>query len=316
MKTFATTAFAVILFLCVWTERRGNEGTINPIIGDISFEKKYGTMPDADTDDHLRIAAHLEYAEALLRKRDVSRLSPAMRTKRALMLDHLRDYRLAGSFPKNYDREERKPCFIDRNGTICAVGYLVEQTAGRAAAEDISRRHQYATILEMNDRQVDEWIAQSGLSKEECAIIQPQYGASGAQNVNDVKPAYGIASALLMGTNTALSTVNAVQGAKRSASGGAPAMGIVGGTGQIVLGIVGFHKKAELTGLMRQDYHTNMQRGISMVNMGLGSLTLGLSIWNLAAKKQPVGKRSAWDVRSFPDANGKSGVALSFTHKF
>lgn len=316
MKTFVTTTFAIILFICVCQERRSNEGTINPIIGDISFEKKYGTTPNADTDDNLRIAAHLEYAEMELRKRDVSKLPVEMRTKRAHMLDLLHEYWSAGIFPKNYDHKERKPCFIDQNGTICAVGYLVEQTAGRAAAEDINSRHKYATILEMNDSKVDEWIAESGLSKEECAIIQPKYSAAGSQNINDVKPAYGIASALLMGANTALSTVNAVQGAKRMASSGAPAMGIVGGTGQIVLGIVGFYKKADVNGLMREEYSSNMQRGISMINMGLGSLTVGLSIWNLAANKKPVEKRSVWDLRSFPDANGKSGVALSFTRRF
>jgi hypothetical protein len=53
-----------------------------------------------------------------------------------------------------------------------------------------------------------------------------------------------------------------------------------------------------------------------MVNMGLGSLSIGLSIWNLAVNNKPFAKRSSWDLKSFPDANGKSGVALSFTRKF
>ena len=67
MKTLVTTAFAILLFLCVWTERRSMDRTINPIIGDISFEKKYGTAPDVHTDDQVRIAAHLEYVEMELR---------------------------------------------------------------------------------------------------------------------------------------------------------------------------------------------------------------------------------------------------------
>lgn len=317
MKTFATTAFAVILFICVWTERRTTEGTINPIIGDISFEKKYGTAPNADTDDNLRIAAHLEYAEMELRKRDVSQLSAEMRGKRAHMLDLLHEYWAAGIFPKNYDRKERKPCFVDRDGTICAVGYLVEQTAGRSVAEDINSRHKYATILEMNDSKVDEWIAESGLSKEECAMIQPQYAPGGTQNVNNVKPAFAISSTLLMGVNVASTVVNGIQIATGSTRGGAPALGIVGGAGQITLGIIGFKKKLDGTGMLRTaGYGNNSQRGISMVNMALGSLTVGMSIWNIAAHKKAIENRSSWDLRSFPDANGKSGVALSFTRKF
>lgn len=317
MKTFVTTAFAVLLFLCVWTERRSTEGTINPIIGDISFEKKYGTTPNADTDDNLRIAAHLEYAEKELRKRDVSQLSPEMRSKRAHMLNLLRAYRSAGMFPKNYERNERKPCFIDQNGTICAVGYLIEQTAGRAAAEDINSRHKYATIFEMKDSKVDEWIATSGLSKEECAMIQPQYAPGATQNVNNVKPSYAVSSTLLMGVNVASSVVNGIQVATGSMRGGAPALGIIGGTGQITMGIIGYKKKADGSGMIRtSNYGNNSQRSVSMLNMAVGSLTIGMSIWNIAAHKKAMERRSAWDVRSFPDANGKSGVALSFTHKF
>jgi len=317
MKTFATTAFAIILFVCVWTERRSTEGTINPIIGDVSFEKKYGAVPNADTDDNLRISAHLEYAETELRKRDVSKLSAEMRRKRERMLDLLHEYRSAGAFPKNYERSERKPCFIDQNGTICAVGYLVEQTAGRPVAEAINSRHQYATIMEMNDRKVDEWIAQSGLSKEECAMIQPQYAPGATQNVNNVKPSYAISSTLLMGVNAASTVVNGIQVATGSMRGGALALGIIGGTGQITLGIIGFKKKADGTGIVRTTgYGNTSQRNISVVNMALGSLTLGMSIWNIATNRKAMERRSAWDIRSFPDANGKSGMALAFTHKF
>lgn len=317
MKTFATTAFALVLFVCVWTERRSTEGTINPIIGDISFEEKYGVTPDANTDDNLRIATHLEYAEKELRNRDVSKLSPEMRSKRSYMLDLLHQYWSAGVFPRNYDRQERRPCFIDQNGTICAVGYLVEQTAGRAVAEDINIRHKYATIFEMNDRQVNDWIAQSGLSKDECAMIQPQYAPGSTQNVNNVKPSYAISSTVLMGVNVASTAVNGIQIAAGKMRGGAASLGIIGGTGQLTLGIIGFSKKVDGGGMLRTAGYGNVsQRGVSMINMAVGSLSLGMGIWNLASNNRQVAKRSAWDLRSFPDANGKSGVAVSFTRKF
>jgi hypothetical protein len=315
MKTFATTAFAILLFICVWTERRTTEGTINPIIGDISFEKKYGTAPDADTDDNLRIAAHLEYAEMQLRKRDVSQLSAEMRGKRALMLDLLHEYRSAGIFPKNYDHKERKPCFIDRDGTICAVGYLVERTAGRSVAEDINSRHKYATILEMNDSKVEEWIAESGLSKEECAMIQPAYNLTPTYKP-EIKPAYAITSSVLIGLNGASSMINAIEVGKGSRTNATPVLGIVGGAGQFLAGAIGFHRENQVDAVSGEWYASRTQRNLSMVNMGLGSLSIGLSIWNLAVNNKPFAKRSSWDLKSFPDANGKSGVALSFTRKF
>ncbi|MET7259038.1 hypothetical protein [Dyadobacter fermentans] len=315
MKTFVTTAFASLLFLCVWMERRSADGTINPIIGDVSFEMKYGTLPNADTDDQVRIAAHLEYAEKVLRKRDVSQLSAQMRSKRMHLLDLLRDYRSAGLFPKNYERNERKPCFIDRNGTICAVGYLIEQTAGRAVAEDINSRHKYDTILAMNDRKVDEWIAQSGLSKVECAMIQPGYTYIPGYKP-EIRPAYAITSSVLIGLNGTCSVINAMEVGRGSRTNATPVLGIAGGAGQFIAGVVGLNRKNQVDAASGTWYASRTQRNVSMVNMGLGSLSIGLSIWNLAVNNRPISRRSAWDIRSFPDANGGSGVALAFTHKF
>lgn len=315
MKTFVTTAFAILLFLCVWTERRSTDGTINPIIGDVSFETKYGTAPNADTDDQVRIAAHLEYVEMELRKRDVSNLSPEMRSKRAHLLDLLHNYRSAGLFPKNYEYPGRKPCFIDRDGTICAVGYLIEQTSGRVAAEDINSRFQYATIFEMKDKNVDNWIAKSGLSKEECAMIQPTYTPISGYKP-EIKPAYAITSSVLMGLNGASSVMNAVEVGRGSRTNATPVLGIVGGAGQFVAGAIGLNRKNQVDYASGTWYAGKTQRNVSMVNMGLGSLSIGMSIWNLAVNNRPISRRSAWDIRSFPDANGKSGVTLSFTHKF
>lgn len=315
MKTFAITALAILFFAAVCKERRSTEGTINPVIGDAGFESKFGVEPDAGTDENLRIATHLEYVEHQLRKRDVSWMSAKLQAKRTHLLNLLHEYRSAGLFPKNYEREGRKPCFIDRDGTICAVGYLIEQTAGRATAEDINSRHQYATIFEMQDKQVDKWIAQSGLTKEECAMIQPMYNQTPTYKP-EIKPAYAITSSVLIGLNGASSMINAIEVGKGSRTNATPVLGIVGGAGQFLAGAIGFHRENQVDAMSGEWYASKTQRNVSMINMGLGSLSIGLSIWNLAVNNKPIAKRSAWDVRSFPDANGKSGVALSFTRKF
>jgi hypothetical protein len=71
--------------------------------------------------------------------------------------------------------DDRKPCFIDDGGNICAVGYLVEQTAGRAAAEAINARHQYDELLAMDDPTLLAWATKSGFTLTELAMIQPTY---------------------------------------------------------------------------------------------------------------------------------------------
>ena len=145
---------------------------INQIVGDTSFFWKYNRFPGPEDGDSLRIAAHLEYVEHQLRNATPG-TAPSMRT---ILLDHLKDYRLAGQYPLNFDRPDRRPCFIDSTGTICAVGYLVEQTAGREAAEAINAQYKYAYVSEMNSPEVATWIEASGFSPTEIAMIQPYYG--------------------------------------------------------------------------------------------------------------------------------------------
>lgn len=168
--------FFFLLSFC-FLQKNNFANTVNAIIGDYSFIQTFGCAPDETTDENLRIKTHLAYVENLLRETDVSHLTSTQKTKRTHLLDLLNDYWYAGIFPKNFDYPgQRIPCFIDKDGRICAVGYLIEQTAGRAVAEKINSQFKYHELLDMNDEMVDSWIASSGLTKEECAMIQPEYG--------------------------------------------------------------------------------------------------------------------------------------------
>lgn len=151
--------------------------SVNAVIGDLSFIHKFGFKPTEKTDDVLRIKTHLEFVEKLLRNKRISHLTAAQKKSRAHLLDLLHDYWNAGIFPANYDYEgQRISCFIDKESRICAVGFLIEQTAGREIAEKINDGFQYSNITDMNDPLVEDWIASSGLSLLECAMIQPEYG--------------------------------------------------------------------------------------------------------------------------------------------
>jgi hypothetical protein len=150
--------------------------TINAVLGDVSFVKKFGTAPTPASGEALRIQTHLEYVETLLRAEDVSHLSPMLRERRTALLDKLHEYRLTSAFPTNLDfPQERRPCFIDAAGNICAVGFLIEQTAGRVLAEHINAAHRYDFLADMHVPELTAWVEASGLTARECAMIQPQY---------------------------------------------------------------------------------------------------------------------------------------------
>ena len=169
-------SFITMLMFSVAFSNAQSGQPVNSVIGDISFAKKFGHLAVVSTNEDLRIQTHLAYVENLLRQKDVSNLSPELQLNRTHLLDLLHNYWIRGIFPRNYDyKDQRRPCFIDKDGRICAVGYLIEQTAGRKAADAINAKHKYDRITEMNDEMVDNWINNSGLTKEECAMIQPQY---------------------------------------------------------------------------------------------------------------------------------------------
>lgn len=150
--------------------------TINPVVGDTSYLIAFGTLPDETADEQLRIRTHLLYVEQLLRSEKCDHLAREDRNARAAILDHLHVYALRGRFPQNtVYAGQRRPCFIDDAGTICAVGYLVELTAGREIAEAINRDHQYDYVNDMQLPQLESWAKSNGLTIRECAMIQPTY---------------------------------------------------------------------------------------------------------------------------------------------
>ncbi|MCR9159512.1 MAG: Kazal-type serine protease inhibitor family protein [Nannocystaceae bacterium] len=141
-----------------------------------------GPTPDAKSilgqrqADRVRIEAHLERVEAELRARDVSTLSPVLQKQRAANLDRLHAYRLAGVFPHNDDFiGQRVPYFIDDDGVRCAVGHLVVESGHADVAEEIRAQENNALLEDMTHPALPGWIAASGLTAQECAMIQPSY---------------------------------------------------------------------------------------------------------------------------------------------
>ena len=138
MKTskLIPTIFSLIILASCNRKPNNIDQTVNAVIGDFSFMETYSQPTTNETDESSRLQTHLKYVENLLRSKDISSLTKEQTVNRLKMLDLLNDYWTAGAFPKNYDYpDQRIPCFIDKDGNICAVGYLIEQTAGRQVAE-------------------------------------------------------------------------------------------------------------------------------------------------------------------------------------
>ena len=293
--------------------RSNTKQAINPIIGDISFINKFGHKPDATTDEDLRIKTHFEYVENLLRKKEMPYLSPKLREKRKQLLDLLHDYCTAGVFPRNYDyKETREPCFIDKDNKICAVGYLIEKTMGRPIAENINSKHKYERILEMNDNTVDGWIETSGLTKEECAMIQPTYGSTPTVNANYISPAYGISSSVLGGLNLSLNTLNGIQISKGANNKTIGMLGLLTGTGQTILGASMIPKT---TNGFYGNTTNESKKTLSMVNIALGTTTMILSAWNLITNKECKEKKTSLHVNSLQTSDNNTGIVFTLRRK-
>ena len=149
---------------------------VNNVLGDVSFVEQFGEMPTAQTSDILRLQTHLEYVERKLRNADISHLTTVQKTNRNHILNILNQYWKRGQFPKNDYFSTRKSVFIDRNGTHCAVGYLIKQTVGEAVSRQVNAKYQFASIYDIQMTELFTWANKYGLSIDECAMIQPTYG--------------------------------------------------------------------------------------------------------------------------------------------
>ncbi|MEP1304779.1 MAG: hypothetical protein ABJK11_01540 [Balneola sp.] len=283
-----------------------NYNSVNEVLGDISFIQKFGVEPEATTKEKLRLTIHLEYVEYKLRSADVTHLSTYLKTKRLQLLDYLKEYIEAESYPMNYHfPERRQSVFIDKNGNICAVGYLVERSVGRPIAEEINSKHKFSSIFDIEGSEFEQWVTESGLTKKELAMIQPAYQPP--PNPEPVDKAYDVSTSILVGMNTTLSFINASRAVKGAESKKFPIVGLISGTGQLVLGIVNYPENNSVN---------KRERKLSLLNIGFGTLTIALSSYNLFKIKESREKSYAVRLKSFSLPQNNSGIGIGFSKSF
>jgi MORN repeat variant len=171
LLAMATTAYA----LPPGEHGRGFRDGANHHLGDDSFVAVHGRAPTRSDDEHTRMHDHLVYVRDLLASRPATR--PELASRRAELLGYLGDYIAAGITPKNTYVPWRSPVFIDASGNICAVGYLIERSVGRALPERIAREHRLAFLEDIAAAMPDvrAWVDASGFTLDELASIQPGY---------------------------------------------------------------------------------------------------------------------------------------------
>lgn len=290
-----------LLLICNEASASNNNDLINPIIGNQSFEITYGFKPAAHSNEFLRIQTHLEYVENLLRSKNTDALTDQEKINRSAALDLLHQYWTAGIFPKNYDHpEKRVPCFIDKDGSICAVGFLIEKTAGRDAAETINAKHKYEKIIEMHDADVMAWVEQSGLTLEECAMVQPAYDGDFFYP-SEINTGYAIFSSVITGGNISMSAINAIQINNHQNSTTLPCISILTGVGQVMVGALNYSENGSSD--------LSATEALSLINITSGISTIFLSTWNLADNHK---KNNSTSCGFFPTPIDKNKYGLSF----
>ena len=153
---------------------RGFVDGANHHLGDTSFVERYGHAPqDAHDDEALRMHTHLRYVRAWLGARPAT--SPELAARRQVLLGYLDDYIAKGITPLNTHVAWRSPVFVDVFGNVCAVGYLIERSVGRALVERIAAQHRTDYLEDITLPEVAAWVASSGFTLEELASIQPGY---------------------------------------------------------------------------------------------------------------------------------------------
>src|SRR5215208_2685253 len=80
----------------------------------------------AQAHEKWRLRLHFWRVERALRRQALPQLSPELQAARSQHLGTLHAYGKQGRFPRNFDHPgEQIPCFIDREGHVCAVAHLL-----------------------------------------------------------------------------------------------------------------------------------------------------------------------------------------------
>ncbi len=213
--------------------------------------------------DDLRLRRHLKQVEKHLRAREVSHLSNRQQTARQLQLDGLAQYWKSGAFPRNFDfPTQQVPYFIDSSGRVYAVSHLLMSSGQAKLARQLALTANNAYIEDVKSSELDEWTSESGLTREELAMIQPTY-------TGELIPTILVSSVVSL----VLSIISGLNIYRRQARLWLPLLGFVAGI-IVIYFAAQHHQIIESPFMIRNDSY-------GTIGLIIGGLGIGVSISGL-----------------------------------
>ncbi|MDB4959568.1 MAG: hypothetical protein JWO36_7137 [Myxococcales bacterium] len=100
--------------------------------------------------------------------------APSLRSelaaRRAIQIERLHDYRVAGEFPM--DGGFPASVFIDAAGRQCPMAALIAQSGHEALVDEVARKNNELRLADVHEGPLVDWILESGLTKDEVVEIQ------------------------------------------------------------------------------------------------------------------------------------------------
>ena len=243
-----------------------------------------------------RIRARLAVVERSLRAKDVSVWSPTERIARSRNLDVLHEYWVRGVFPKNTSVPgARVPFFVDRNGTRCAMAYLIEQSGRGDLVARVAATNNNARIRDLKaDPELVAWLRANGLTAGEAGLIQPSYGGPPpAPPADAASVGYKTTTGVAVGASVVTLALNAARtGLSPQVSG---VLGIASGAMGLAAGEPNLNK-------------SDSRRTLGFLNTGVGAASVLLGVYRFTRAPRTASRAS---VAPWVGAHGVPGVSLN-----
>lgn len=257
-----------------------------------------------------RLRAHFDSVDRELRATPTVTLSAAQRSARAQLVEWLREYRDAGDFPVNEDFPERPtPYFRDRHGNLCAMAYLLARSGRGEVVDAVAESRNNARVHDLADMPaLTAWLDSVGMSVDEAARIQPQYGSPhpvGARREASV--GYTVSSVVASGAAVVTAALNAVD-----PSGTSGWAGVVTGAAVTILGAAQWSAESD-------------NRTVARWDVGVGIATLALSARGFRAARREdasrpagMGERASWRLQPIVETSAQRSprVGLRASRRF
>lgn len=223
-----------------------------------------------------RLRAHFDSVDSELRARSISGLSKSQVERRKRLTAWLREYRNAGAFPVNDKFDSPTPFFRDRNGTLCAMAYLIDRSGRKDIVDKVAATRNNAYIAELaDDPALIAWLDSSGLSVAEAARIQPQYDGYPFPIYENrgVESDFALAAVGLGSVSLATSAFNMVKPS-------------------YVSGLLGIVAGAVSIGVAANHFDNNRATDrVATAVVGLGAVSLGAGVYGLLEARRNDGDR-------------------------